>query len=114
MGKFVLGMLLGLASFAFAQTGGDVNPLCAMVQALDANWGLITWLVVGILGVMVLGVGAVYLTQGKAAYSLVVVIGGTIILIATYRLMAAAGSQLNTLSASSCGTQGTQITRPGR
>ncbi len=97
MGKFVLGLLLGVASFAFAAPAG-VNPLCSMIQALSSNWGLITWLVVGILGVMVMAVGVFNLTQGKAAYALVVVIGGTVILIATYRLIDSAGKQLENLS----------------
>jgi uncharacterized membrane protein YeaQ/YmgE (transglycosylase-associated protein family) len=92
MGKFVLGTLLGVASLAFAQTA--VNPLCSMIQALADNWGIITWLVVGILGVMVLAVGIVNLTAGKAAYSLVVVVGGAVILVATFRLMDAAGGEL--------------------
>jgi hypothetical protein len=96
MGKFVLAMLLGLVSFAFAQTG--VNPLCSMVEALVVNWEIIKWLVVGLLGVMVLGVGIVNLTQGKAAYAIIVVVGGTVLLIATYRLMSAAGTQLQSFS----------------
>jgi hypothetical protein len=95
MGKFVLGVLLGLASFAFAQTTGTVNPLCSMIQALATNWGIITWLVVGILAVMVMAVGIVNLTAGKAAYALVVVVGGAVILVATHRLMSAAEGELN-------------------
>jgi hypothetical protein len=94
MGKF-LGVLLGLASFAFAQTAGGVNPLCSMIQALAANWGVITWLVVGILAVMVMAVGIVNLTAGKAAYALVVVVGGAVILVATHRLMSAAKTELD-------------------
>jgi uncharacterized membrane protein len=93
MKQLGLAMLLGVASFAFAAPGG-VNPLCSMIEALANNWGIITWLVVGILGVMVMAVGIVNLTAGKAAYALVVVIGGTVILVATYRLMSAAETQL--------------------
>uniref|UniRef100_A0A7C5SX54 TrbC/VirB2 family protein n=1 Tax=Thermocrinis ruber TaxID=75906 RepID=A0A7C5SX54_9AQUI len=107
MGKFVLGVLLGVASFAFAATaGGSVNPLCSMIQALANNWGIITWLVVGILGVMVLAVGIINLTAGKAANALVVVVGGAVILVATHRLMSAAEGELSKF-ANSC--QGAQI-----
>jgi hypothetical protein len=96
MRQLGLAILLGVSSFAFAQTG--VNPLCSMVEALVVNWEIIKWLVVGLLGVMVLGVGIVNLTQGKAAYAIIVVIGGTVLLIATYRLMTAAGTQLQGFS----------------
>jgi hypothetical protein len=102
-GLFVLGGLLGLAGFAFAQTTGGVNPLCSMIQALATNWGLITWLVVGILGVMVLAVGIVNLTAGKAAYTLVVVVGGAVILVATHRLMSAAQEELTKFARSCVG-----------
>jgi uncharacterized membrane protein YeaQ/YmgE (transglycosylase-associated protein family) len=86
-------MLLGVASFAFAAPSG-VNPLCSMIEALVDNWGIILWLVVGLLGIMILGTSAFNLTQGKLALALVIVIGGAVILLATYRLMSAAGSQL--------------------
>jgi hypothetical protein len=94
MGKFVLGLFLGLVGFAFAQPAGSVNPLCSMIQALANNWGIITWLVVGLLGVMVLAVGIFNLTAGKAAHTLVIVVGGAVLLVATFRLMDAAGGEL--------------------
>jgi len=108
MRKFVLGLLLGVASFAFAADRGvsGVNPLCSMIQALATNWGMITWLVVGTLGVMVLAVGIMNLTAGKAANALVVVVGGAVILVATHRLMSAAQGELQKF-ANSC--QGAQI-----
>jgi len=113
MRKFALGVLLGVASLALGQTGqtGDTNPLCAMIQALTANWGIITWLVVGILGVMVLAVGIMNLTAGKAANALVVVVGGAVILVATHKLMSAAGNQLNSFNTTGC--QGTSIGTSG-
>ncbi|NAZ06801.1 MAG: hypothetical protein GU344_02410 [Thermocrinis sp.] len=107
MRKFVLGLLLGVASFAFA-ADGNVNPICSMVQALADNWGIITWLVVGILGVMVLAVGIINLTAGKAANALVVVVGGAVILVATQRLMSAAQGELTRFKNSCTGT-GAQI-----
>jgi len=96
MGKFVLGLLLGVASFVFAADAGTsgVNPLCSMIQALSTNWGIITWLVVGILGVMVVGAAIMYLVQTKFAFALAVVIGGTVLLVAALRLMTAAGGEL--------------------
>jgi len=111
MGKFVLGGLLGLASFAFAQTAGGINPLCSMIQALASNWGIIMWLVVGILAVMVLAVGVVNLTAGKAAYALVVVVGGAVILVATHRLMSAAQGELTRFANSCVGSQ-IEIVKP--
>ena len=111
MRKFVLGLLLGVASFAFAADRGvsGVNPLCSMIQALATNWGMITWLVVGTLGVMVLAVGIMNLTAGKAANALVVVVGGAVILLAAHRLLSAAGDQLDNLEKSCGGTRSTQI-----
>jgi hypothetical protein len=110
MGKFVLGLLLGVASFAFAAET-SVNPLCSMIEALANNWGIITWLVVGTLGVMVLAVGIMNLTAGKAANALVVVVGGAVILVATHKLMSAAGAQLNTFNTTGC--QGTSTGTSG-
>ncbi len=104
MGKFVLGLLLGVASFAFAADTG-VNPLCSMIQALATNWGIIMWLVVGILGVMVLAVGIFNLTAGKAANAIVVVVGGAVILIAAHRLMSAAQGELSKFANSCTGAQ---------
>jgi hypothetical protein len=94
MGKFVLGLLLSVASFAFATSGTPVNPLCSMVQALSNNWGIIMVLIVGILGVMVIVAGAINLIQGKFAFTLAVVVGGAVLLVASYRLLGAAGDQL--------------------
>ncbi len=107
MGKFGLGVLLGLASFAFAQTAGAINPLCSMVQALASNWGVITVLVMIILGGAVIGAGVMSLIQQKFAQVLAIVIGGTVLLIAAYKLIDASGNQLKTLSTQSC--QGAQI-----
>jgi len=95
MGKFVLGILLVLADLALAATTGTINPICSVVEALADNWNIIVWLVVGILGVMVMAVGVVNLTAGKAHMTLVVVLGGAVILLATFRLMSAAGDALN-------------------
>jgi hypothetical protein len=106
-----LAMLLGVAGFAFAQTVGGVNPLCSMIEALATNWGVITWLVVGLLGVMVLAVGIVNLTQGKAAYALVVVVGGAVILVATHRLMSAAGTELSRF-ANTCRSAQIEVIKP--
>jgi hypothetical protein len=111
MGKFVLGVLLGVASFAFAADGATVNPLCSMIQALATNWGIITWLVVGILGVMVLAVGIINLTAGKAANALVVVVGGAVILVATHRLMSAAQGELQKF-ANSCQSVQIEVVKP--
>jgi hypothetical protein len=111
MGKFVLGMLLSVAGLAFAQTAGGINPLCSMIQALASNWGIITWLVVGILGVMILAVGIFNLTAGKAAHTLVVVVGGAVLLVATYRLMNAAGGELNKFS-TSCQSVQIEVVKP--
>jgi hypothetical protein len=113
MGKFVLGVLLGVASFAFAADTGtsSVNPLCSMIQALATNWGIITWLVVGILGVMVLAVGIINLTAGKAANALVVVVGGAVILVATHRLMSAAQGELQKF-ANSCQSAQIEVLKP--
>jgi len=105
MGKFGLGGLLGLASFAFAQTAGDINPLCSMIQALASNWGMITVLVMVILGGIVIGAGVMNLVQNKFAFVLAIVIGGTVLLIAAYRLIDSAGRQLNGLSRSCQGAQ---------
>jgi hypothetical protein len=111
MGKFVLGLLLGVASFAFAATGSGVNPLCSMVQALSDNWGIIKWLVVGILGVMVVGAGIMYLVQTKFAFALSVVIGGTVLLIAILRFMNAAGGELQNF-ANSCQSAQIEVVKP--
>jgi len=110
MGKFVLGVLLGVASFAFAADTG-INPLCSMIQALATNWGIITWLVVGILGVMVVVAGTINLIQGKFAFVLAVVIGGTVLLIATFRLMNAAGGELQRF-ANSCQSAQIEVLKP--
>jgi hypothetical protein len=104
--KFGLGTLLVLANLAFAATTGVINPICSVVEALAANWNIIVWLVVGILGVMVMVVGVVELTAGKAHRTLVVVLGGAVILVATYRLLDAAGGALQTFK-STCGGSGT-------
>ncbi|MFZ8860259.1 MAG: hypothetical protein ACO2PP_07130 [Thermocrinis sp.] len=109
MRKLGLGLLLGVASLAFAQTA--VNPLCSMIQALASNWGIITWLVVGILGVMILAVGIFNLAAGKAAHTLVVVVGGAVLLVATYRLMNAAGGELNKFS-TSCQSVQIEVVKP--
>jgi len=111
MGKFVLGVLLGLASFAFAQPTGSINPLCSMIQALASNWGIITVLVMVILGGIVIAAGVMNLVQGKFAFVLAVVIGGTVLLIAAYRLIDNAGQQLNGLSRSCQGAQ-IEIVKP--
>jgi hypothetical protein len=95
MGKFVLGAFLVLANLAFAATG-SINPICSVVEALAQNWSIIVWLVVGILGVLVMAVGITNLTAGKAHMTLVVVLGGAVLLIATYRLLDAAGGALQT------------------
>jgi hypothetical protein len=104
MGKFVLGMLLVIANLAFAATG-TINPICSVVEALAQNWNIIVWLVVGILGVMVMAVGIVNLTAGKAHMTLVVILGGAVILMATYRLLDAAGGALHTFQ-NTCGGGG--------
>jgi type IV secretory pathway VirB2 component (pilin) len=113
MGKFVLGVLLGVllgvANFAFAETSGSAgapNPLCSMVEALSKNWGVITVLVMVILGGMVVVAGVMNLVQGKFAFALAVVIGGTVLLVAAFRLLSTSGDQLSKF-ASSC--QQTQI-----
>ncbi len=96
MGKFgllVSGVLLGVASFAFAQPA--VNPLCSMIEALSANWGIITWLVVGLLAIIVIVSGTANLVQGKFPFAFAVLIGGAVILVAAYRLMDASGGQLS-------------------
>jgi hypothetical protein len=113
MGKFVLGLLLGVASFVFAADAGTsgVNPLCSMVQALANNWGIITWLVVGILGVMVVVAGTMNLIQGKFAFVLAVVIGGTVLLVATLKLMNAAGGELQKF-ANSCQSAQIEVFKP--
>jgi hypothetical protein len=111
MRQLGLAILLGVASFAFAQTGGNVGPLCPMIEALANNWGVITWLVVGLLGVMVMAVGVVNLTQGKAAYALVVIVGGAVILVATQRLMSAAGDELKKF-ARTCGSAQIEVIKP--
>jgi hypothetical protein len=110
-GLFVLGVLLGVASFAFAADGTTVNPLCSLIQALANNWGIITWLVVGILGMMVVGSGVMYLVQTKFAFTLAVVIGGTILLVATFRLMNAAGGEIQKF-ANSCQSVQIEIVKP--
>jgi hypothetical protein len=111
MGKLVLGVLLGVASFAFAADGASVNPLCSMIQALAANWGIITVLVMVILGGIVIASGVMSLVQGKFAFVLAVVIGGTVLLIAAYRLIDTAGGQLRSLSQSCQGAQ-IEIVKP--
>jgi type IV secretory pathway VirB2 component (pilin) len=107
MGKFVLGVLLGVllgvASFAFAQSSGSAsvaNPLCSMVEALSKNWGVITVLVMVILGGMVVIAGTINLIQGKFAFALAVVIGGTVLLVAAFRLLSTSGDQLKNFAAS--------------
>jgi len=105
MGKFVLGMLLVLANLAFAATN-TINPICSVVEALAQNWSIIVWLVVGILGVLVMAVGITNLTAGKAHMTLVVVLGGAVLLIATFRLLSAAGSALGDFK-TTCQGQGT-------
>jgi hypothetical protein len=104
MGRFVLGMFLGLVGFAFAAEA-SINPLCSMIQALAANWGIITMLVMLILGGIVVVSGIMSLIQGKFAFTLAVVIGGTVLLVASYRLIDNAGKQLNSLSTSCQGAQ---------
>lgn len=121
MGKFVLGVLLGVllgvASFAFAQTSGSsgssgvVNPLCSMVEALSKNWGVITVLVMVILGGMVVIAGTINLIQGKFAFALAVVIGGTVLLVAAFRLLSTSGEQLSRF-ASSCQQAQIEFLRP--
>jgi hypothetical protein len=111
MGKLVLGVLLGVASFAFAQPAGGINPLCSMVQALASNWGIITVLVMVILGGIVVVSAVMNLVQGKFAFALAVVIGGTVLLIAAFRLIDTAGGQLNSLSRSCQGAQ-IEIVKP--
>ncbi len=110
-GLFALGLLLGVASFAFAQTAGAINPLCSMVQALAANWGVIMVLVMVILGGIIVASGVMSLVQGKFAFVLAVVIGGTVLLIAAYRLLDASGEQLESLSRS-CQRVQIEIVKP--
>jgi hypothetical protein len=110
-GLFVLGGLLGLAGFAFAQTTGSANPLCSMIQALDANWGIITVLVVGILGVMVVVSGTINLIQGKFPLAFAVLIGGAVILVATYRLLTVSGNELGKF-AKTCQSAQIEIVKP--
>ncbi len=112
MGKFGLGLVLGLASFAFAQPAGSINPLCSMVQALASNWGIITVLVMVILGGIVIGAAVMNLVQQKFAYALAIVIGGTVLLIAAFRLIDGAGVQLNNLSTQSCRSAQIEIVKP--
>jgi len=98
MGKFVLGMLF-VVSFAFAQQKTEVaNPLCAMVQALSSNWGIITALVMLILGGIVVVAAVMHLVQTKFAIALAIVIGGTVLLVASYRLLSTSGTQLENFS----------------
>ena len=115
MGKFslfVLGGLLGVANSAFAAPASSINPLCSMVQALASNWGIITVLVMVILGGIVIGAGVMSLVQQKFAFTLAIVIGGTVLLIAAYRLIDTAGVQLNNLSAQSCRSVQIEIVKP--
>jgi type IV secretory pathway VirB2 component (pilin) len=98
MGKFVLGLLLSVVSFAFAQTGGAANPLCAMVQALSSNWGIIMALIMLILGGILVVSAVMYLVQTKFAIALAIVVGGTVLLVAAFRLLDASGRQLETFA----------------
>ncbi len=112
MGKFVLGLLLGVASFAFAaQAQAGVNPLCSMIQALDANWGIITVLLVGILGAMVIVSGAINLIQGKFPLAFAVLIGGAVILVAAYRLLTVSGKELEKF-ATTCQSAQIEFVKP--
>ncbi len=109
MGKLGLGLLLGVASFAFAQT--TVNPLCSMIEALSANWGIITWLVVGLLAIIVIVSGTVYLVQTKFPFAFAILIGGAVILLAAYRLMDASGKQLSQF-ANTCKSSQIEVIKP--
>jgi ABC-type transport system involved in cytochrome c biogenesis permease subunit len=112
-GLFALGVLLGVAGLAFAQSPQPqiVNPLCSMVQALASNWGIITVLVMVILGGIVIVSAVMNLVQGKFAFALAVVIGGAVLLIAAYRLIDAAGGQLDRLS-TTCQRAQIEIVKP--
>ena len=111
MGKFVLGMLLSVVSFAFATTttttttNVPANPLCAMVQALSSNWGIITALVMLILGGIVVVAAVMHLVQTKFAMALAIIIGGTVLLVASYRLLSASGTQLNNFATTCTSSQ---------
>ncbi len=111
MGKFVLGTLLGLVSFAFAQTAGGVNPLCSMIEALAANWGIIMWLVVGLLAIIVIVAGTANLVQGKFPLAFAILIGGAVILLAAYRLMKASEEQLSQF-ANTCKSSQIEVIKP--
>jgi predicted anti-sigma-YlaC factor YlaD len=110
MGKFVL-VLLGVASLAFAQAANVVNPLCAMIQALANNWGIITTLMMLILGGIVVVSAVVFLVQTKFAYSFAVVIGGAVLLVATFRLLSVSGEQLRTF-ANTCQSVQIEVVKP--
>ncbi len=76
-----------------------------MIEALSANWGIITWLVVGLLAIIVIIAGTLNLVQGKFPFAFAVLIGGTVILLAAYRLLNASDAQLKNLSTNCQGSQ---------
>jgi len=103
-GLFVLGVLLGVAGLAFAQQTQVVNPLCSMIQALSANWGVITVFIMVILGGMLVVSAVMYLIQTKFPIALAIIIGGTVLLVATFRFLDVSGEQLRTFS-NTCASQ---------
>jgi hypothetical protein len=103
MNRLALGLTLVLAKVGFSATSSSsINPICSVVQALADNADVIIWLIVGMFAVIVMGVGIMELAAGKAHRTLVVVLGGAVILVATYRLLDTGKSTLKNF-ASQCG-----------
>jgi hypothetical protein len=86
MKRLALGLTLVLAKVGFSATS-SINPICSVVQALADNADVIIWLIVGMFAVIVMGVGIMELAAGKAHRTIVVILGGAVILVATYRLL---------------------------
>lgn len=85
------GLLLTFSQ-AFAQT--TINPICALVEALANNFNIIIWLIIGTLAVLIVGTGVIRLVAGKAHETLVIVLGGAILLIGGYRLLSNFGDEV--------------------
>lgn len=99
---YIGGLLTGLSQQAIAADTG-INPICTMVQALAQNFDIIIWLIVGILAVAVIGASVVRLIAGKAHETLIIILGGAIILIGAYKMLAVMKNGANTF-AQNCGS----------
>lgn len=99
---YIGGLLTGLSQQAIAADTG-INPICTMVQALAQNFDIIIWLIVGILAVAVIGASVVRLIAGKPHETLILILGGAIILIGAYKMLAVMKNGANTF-AQNCGS----------